>query len=171
MDRQGGTPTALALASRLDDVAEALLHEIERIDPRHWSRIPGPGEWAISKDAEHVLEATAYHRWIVELTIGEAVASKRPALERRELVGRLSAAGAAREIRRRTAENRELVAGLSDVQLALPTKPPRARSPSLAETIEHVLIGHYRAHLADIETKLQAFRMADARGQPPAVRS
>ena len=57
------------------------------------------------------------------------------------------------QLRRRTAEGAELVLGLTDERLNLPTRPPRARSQKLAETIELVLIGHYGAHRGDIEAK------------------
>jgi hypothetical protein len=53
---------------------------------------------------------------------------------------------------------RALVRGLADDQLDLPTRPPRARSGRLAETIELVLIGHYHGHRREIETKLEEFK-------------
>jgi hypothetical protein len=49
-----------------------------------------------------------------------------------------------------------LIAGLSDEQLQLPVRPPRARLRTLAQMIEDVLIGHYHAHRIAIEAKLRA---------------
>lgn len=66
----------------------------------------------------------------------------------------LSALEAVDQIRRRTDDAAQLIGGLSDEQLDLPTRPPRANAQRLAETIERVLIGHYDAHWADIERKL-----------------
>ena len=37
----------------------------------------------------------------------------------------------------------------------LATRPPRARSQALAETIGLVLIGHYDTHLRDTEAKIR----------------
>jgi len=48
-----------------------------------------------------------------------------------------------------------LIAGLSDQQLGLPVRPPRARSATLAQMIQSVLIGHYEVHRAGIEAKLR----------------
>ena len=47
------------------------------------------------------------------------------------------------------------MATLSKEQLALPTRPSRARGEALAETIERVLVGHYDTHRRDIERKLR----------------
>jgi hypothetical protein len=57
-----------------------------------------------------------------------------------------------------------LIRGLSDEQLDLETRPPRAGGQCLAETIERVLIGHYEVHRASIEAKLTAARMASFTG-------
>jgi hypothetical protein len=59
-------------------------------------------------------------------------------------------------LRQRTAESASLIHGLTDEQLELPAKPPKARPRTLAQMIEGQLIGHYRAHHADIESKLRA---------------
>ena len=99
--------------------------------------------WSIGKDVEHVIEAAGYHQWIVRLTIGEKVSSRRPVLERKQLTTDLSPQQAVALLRNRTEEGVELILGLTDEQLNLPTRPPRARSQALAETIELVLIGHY----------------------------
>jgi hypothetical protein len=62
---------------------------------------------------------------------------------------------AAELIGRRTAESTALVASLTAADLALPTRPPRARPETLADTIERVLIGHYETHRVAIERKLR----------------
>ena len=147
---------AATLAARLDESAAALIAVIAAIDPDLWRHVPTPGEWAIGKDAEHVIEAAGYHQWIVRFTIGQKVSSRRPVLERKRLITELSPQQAAEQLRRRTDEGAELILGLTDEQLDLPTKPPRARSQRLAETIELVLIGHHDGHRGDIEAKARA---------------
>jgi hypothetical protein len=144
---------AAVLAARLDEAAAALIAVIVQIEPDRWQHIPSPGVWAIGKDAEHVIEAAGYHQWIVRLTIVEKVSSRRPVLERKQLTTELSPPQAVELLRRRTDEGAGLVLGLTDEQLNLPTRPPRARSQVLADTIELVLIGHYDGHRNDIETK------------------
>ena len=63
---------------------------IEPIDDDDWNRVPDPGTWSIGKEAEHVAEAIVYHLWIVRLTIGQKVSSRRPALERKQMTTPLS---------------------------------------------------------------------------------
>jgi hypothetical protein len=58
-------------------------------------------------------------------------------------------------IHQRSEEGAALIASLTDEQLALPTRPPRARSQRLAETIQDVLIDHYDTHRRNIEQKLR----------------
>jgi len=58
-------------------------------------------------------------------------------------------------IRPRTDEGAALISSLSEEQLAMPTRPPRARAQNLADTIQLVLIGHYDAHRRDVEQKLR----------------
>ena len=58
-------------------------------------------------------------------------------------------------LRRRTEEGAELILGLTDEQLNLPTRPPRARSQVLADTIELVLIDHHHGHRGDIDAKVR----------------
>ncbi len=58
-------------------------------------------------------------------------------------------------VRQRTEEGVNLVAGLSDEQLDLPPRPPRARLRTLEEMIEFHLIGHYHTHREVIESKLR----------------
>lgn len=155
MRMQPGTSRAATLASDLRAAAAALLSVLERIEPERWSLVPGPGIWSAGKDAAHVAEAAVYHQWIVRLTIGQSVPSRRPSIEREELTTTLILGEAVNLIRQRTDEGAALIAGLSDEQLALPTRPPRARDQRLAVTIERVLIGHYEAHRRDIERKLR----------------
>jgi hypothetical protein len=92
----------------------------------------------------------------VRLTIGERVPSRRPKLERKRLTTDLRPVDALARLRRGADETGGLILGLSSDQLALPTRPPRARGQALGETIERVLIGHYRDHARDIEAKLRA---------------
>src|SRR5918995_400161 len=119
---------AEALASRLQEVASELVAVIERIDERAWWHTPGPSVWSISKDADHVADAAAYHQWIVRLTIGEKVSSRRPSMERSQMTSERSPAELAALIRERTDDGVRLVRGLTDEQLDLPTRPPRVTS-------------------------------------------
>ena len=80
--------------------------------------------------------------------------SRRPAIERRELTASHPPGEAVELIRARTSDGMELVRGLTDAQLDLPTKPPRAHGQHLAETIKRVLIGHIDVHRQAIEGKL-----------------
>ena len=150
-----GSERAGQLVERLQENAAVLIAVIEQIDDRHWRHIAKPGVWSIGKDAEHVADATAYHQWIVRLTIGQKVSSRRPTLERKELTTRLAPREAVELIRQRTDEGTRLIADLTDEQLSLPTRPPRAGAELLAGTIERVLIAHYDGHRADIEAKLR----------------
>jgi uncharacterized damage-inducible protein DinB len=142
------------LASRLEEVAANLIVVVERIDDRSWGHTPTAGVWAIGKDAEHVADAAAYHQWIVRLTIGEKVSSRPPAIERARMMSAHSSIKVVELIRNRTDEGARLIRALTDEQLNLPTKPPRARDQRLAKTIESVLIDHYDGHRAEIEAKL-----------------
>ena len=89
--------------------------------------------WSIGKDVEHVIEAAGYHQWIVRLTVGQKVPSRRPVLERKQLTTDLSPQEAIAILRSRTEEGAGLILGLTDEQLNLPTRPPRARSQALAK--------------------------------------
>ena len=144
------------LALRLDEAAAALIAVIDHTEPERWRHVPAPGVWAIGKDAEHVVEAAGYHQWIVRLTIGHKVPSRRPVLERKQLTTELSSVDAVELLRRRTESGIELILGLTDEQLNLQTRPPRARAQVLADTIDSVLIGHHDGHRADIEAKIRA---------------
>ena len=151
-----GIGGAARLVERLDEAADVLIALIEPIDDCHWRHIAIPGVWSIGKDAEHVADAAVYHQWIVRLTIGQTVSSRRPTLERKELTTRLAPHEAVELLRQRTDEGARLIADLTDVQLSLPTRPPRAGRELLAGTIERVLIRHYDGHRAEIEAKLLA---------------
>ena len=153
VDEHARSERATTLAARLDEAATALISVVANIEPHRWRRIPAPGVWSIGKDAEHVIEAAGYHQWIVRLTIGQKVPSRRPVLERKQLTTDMSPEEAVGLLRGCSDEGIELLLGLTVDQLNLPIRPPRARSQALAETIELVLIGHYNAHRSDIEAK------------------
>jgi uncharacterized damage-inducible protein DinB len=142
-----------AAATRLADI-------VDTVSEQRWHHVPAAGVWSIGKDAEHVVEAAAYHDWIVRLTIGEPVSSRRPALERKHTTTNLSPRRASALLRERAEASARLIADLTDAQLDLPTKPRRAKAATLGATIERVLIGHYDAHVAAIEAKLTAPRLA-----------
>ena len=153
VDERGRSERAAALALRLEGAAAALIAVIADIEPGRWQHVPAPGVWAIGKDAEHVIEAAGYHQWIVRLTIGQKVPSRKPVLERKQLTTDLSPADAGELLRQRTEEGIELILGLTDEQMDLPTRPTRARGQVLADTIELVLIDHHDGHRGDIEAK------------------
>ena len=142
------------LAEDLGDAAEVLIAVLGDVPLDRWMHVPGPGVWSVGKDVEHLAEAAVYHQWIIRMTIGEPVPSRRPPLERSRLTTSLSPLDAVALLRQRTDESATLIRALTDEQLGLPTRPPRARDQGLAETIERVLIGHYRAHQDDIASKL-----------------
>ena len=128
---------------------------VERIEPERWMNVPKPGVWSPSKDAEHVADGAACHQWTVRLSLGQKV-SARPHIERAQLTAQRSQREVVNLLRHRTNDSVGLIAGLSDEQLDLPVRPPRARSPTLAQMIEDVLIGHYHAHRTAIAAKLRA---------------
>jgi uncharacterized damage-inducible protein DinB len=142
------------LVARLREHAVPLVAVIEAVPDDAWNSTMAAGVWSIGKEAEHVADAAVYHQWIVRLTIGERVSSRRPAIERRQMSTALSRSEVVDLIHTRTEESAALLGALTDEQLDLPTKPPRARDGRLAETIERVLIGHYEAHRLGIEQKL-----------------
>ena len=146
---------AAALATRLEEAAARLIGVIESIDDDRWLLVAQPDEWSISKDVEHVAEAASYHQWIVRLTIGDTVPKRKPVLERKRMTSEMSPAHAIEVLLQRTDEGLRLLRDLTDDQLDLETRPPRANGQMLAETIELVLIGHYDGHRADIEAKLR----------------
>jgi hypothetical protein len=143
------------LAARLGESAAALVAAVDGIDDDRWMLVPAPGVWSIGKDAEHVAEAATYHQWIVRRTIGKNVPSRRPAIERNRLTTDLSPTETVELLRRRTEDGARLLLDLTDDELALPTRPPRAKAERLAETIDRVLIAHYDTHRSEIEAKLR----------------
>jgi uncharacterized damage-inducible protein DinB len=155
MNAQARPPRAGELEADLRAAAAALISVLRRIEPERWTHVPGPSVWSVGKDAAHVAEAAVYHQWIVRLTIGLSASSRRPPIERQELITTMTPEQAIDLIQKRTEEGAALISGLSDEQLALPTRPPRARGQVLADTIHLVLIGHYDAHRRDIERKLR----------------
>jgi uncharacterized damage-inducible protein DinB len=146
-------PRAAALAAALHDAVEDLAALIATIPSDRWNAVPSAGVWSAGKEAAHVAEALHYHQWIVHLTIGDKVPARKPVLERLEMTTDLTQAEMIDLVRERAAEGIALVGGLSDLQLDLTTRPPRAASPTLAQTIENVLIGHVRGHTAEITAK------------------
>jgi uncharacterized damage-inducible protein DinB len=171
MKAQAASLPATKLAADLHAAAAALILLLQRIEPKRWTHVPGASVWSVGKDAAHVAEAAAYHQWIVRLTIGQKVSSRRPGIERQELTTSMTAEEVVDLIRQRTEESAALISNLSDEQLALPTRPPRAHEQVLADTINQVLIGHYHAHRRDIERKLaDGTSETDAPADAPALR-
>jgi hypothetical protein len=169
LELSGSSPNhssrAGALVEQLGEACDALIAIVERIESERWVHVPKPGVWSPSKDAEHVAEGAAYHQWIVRLTIGEKVPA-RPGIERKLVTARLSQREVVDLLRQRTEEGANLVGGLSDEQLDLPPRPPRARLRTLAQMIESLLIGHYHTHREVIQSKLRAPAEVDhERGQ------
>ena len=169
VERSSGSDRAEALAARLRQAATSLVTVIDAIDDDRWRTVPEPGVWSISKEAEHVAEATVYHQWIVRLTIGQKVPSRRPALERSQMTSNLSRSEAVELIDQRVEVSVRLILDLTDAQLNLPTRPPRANAPALSITVDRVLIGHFETHRAAIEAKVQGriHGMAEADGGTP----
>jgi uncharacterized damage-inducible protein DinB len=150
-----GSTRAAALAVQLGQAAEAVIALIEDVPPDRWMRVPSPGIWSVGKDVEHLAEAAVYHQWMIRMTIGQPVSSRRPMLERDRLTTDLSSPDAVDLLRQRTEQGANLIRALTDEHLELPTRPPRANGEKLAETVERVLIGHLCAHREDISSKLR----------------
>jgi hypothetical protein len=147
--------TAASLVVRLHRASEALTALVEGIDAVTWVHVATPGEWSVSKDAEHVGDGAVYHRWIVRRGIGEKVTARRPSIERDRLTAQSSQAEVVAQLRQQTEESAALVGGLSHAQLGLSLRPPRAGLRTLADLIEAVMIGHYRVHQRAIAAKLR----------------
>lgn len=143
------------MAARLGEAAAAMIAVVETVDPERWRLVPGPGIWSVGKEVEHVAEAAVYHQWIVRRTIGQTVSSRRPPIERNQMTTDVSPHHAIELVRRRTEDGVCLLLELTEEQLDLPTRPPRANAQRLGVTIERVLIGHYDAHRAAIEAKIR----------------
>ena len=142
------------LSRRLMEAVAGLVAAVASVGQQEWHLIPGPDVWSIGKDVEHVADAIAYHQWIIRRTIGEPVPTRYPALERRQMTSDLLPDEAVAIIRRRAEDTARLIVALTDVQLDLPTKPPRAGGEVLADTIDRVLVGHFDVHRVAIEEKL-----------------
>lgn len=155
MDEPAASMRAAALAVDLESAGEAIVELLANIRRDAWMRVPGRGVWSIGKEVEHLAEAAVYHRWIVQMTIGQQVPSRRPPIERSRLTTDRSPLEAAARLRRRTAESATIIRALTDEQMARPTRPPRARDRTLVEMVERVLIGHYRVHHGSIAAKLR----------------
>ena len=153
---------AEALVAQLQHASAALIAIVEQIDPERWLHVPKPGVWSPGKDGEHVAEGAAYHQWIVRLSLGQPVPA-RPGIERKLVTARLSHREVVDLLRRRAEDSENLVRGLSEAQLNLPARPPRARPRTLAQMIEDQLIGHYETHREDIDSKLRASLQARKR--------
>jgi uncharacterized damage-inducible protein DinB len=147
------SPRAAALVEQLRDAADGLIALVAHIEPERWTYVPSAGVWSPGKDAEHVADAAAYHLWMVRLTLGQKVPPRTP-IERARMTAQLAQRDVVDLIRRRTDEIASLVGELTDQQLDLRPRPPRARLHTLAELVERVLIGHYRVHTTDIAAKL-----------------
>jgi hypothetical protein len=143
------------LAEALRRATDALLVTVESLDDRHWKHVPQPGIWSIGKEIEHLIEAAAYHQWIVRRTIGDAVPSRRPVLERARMTTSLSPHEGAALLRRRMDDGVLLLRGLTVDQLQLATRPPRANGQILGQTIEGILIRHLKVHRQAIRAKLE----------------
>ena len=150
-----GSERAMTLAARLTDARDSLTSLQERVDGQDWLRIPGPDVWSPSKDAEHVADGNVLHQWVVRLTIGQAKASGRPSIERKQLTSRRSQADVVEHVRATLDEAATLVRGLTDAQLDLTTKPPKAGAPSLAWTVQGLMVDHINHHRREIDTKLR----------------
>ena len=134
------SPRAIALADRLIEARESLISVLERIDPHDWLRVPAPGVWSPGKDAEHVADGNILHQWVVRLTAGQAKVSARPRIEREQLTSTRSPAEVIGFVRDTLGEAATLVRGLTDDQLDLVTKPPKAGAPLLATTVQRLMI-------------------------------
>jgi hypothetical protein len=150
------SPRAANLADRLEAASLALATLFERIDSDAWLAVPAPGVWSPGKDAEHVADGNVLHQWVVRLTIGQAKVSARPRIEREQLTSTRSPAEVIAFVRNTLGEAATLVRGLSDAELDLTTKPPKAGAPSLERTVQGLMIDHIDHHRREIEAKLAA---------------
>jgi hypothetical protein len=106
------------LVADLHAASAALIASVEQTRPELWWRVPAASEWSLGKVAAHVADAATYHQWIVRVTIGQKVSSRRPPIERSELATTLTPAQTIDLIRQRTREGAALISSLSDEQLA-----------------------------------------------------
>jgi predicted acetyltransferase/uncharacterized damage-inducible protein DinB len=154
MDAHAANQRSIELADRLTDARDSVTSLLEQIEGQDWLRVPGTGVWSPSKEAEHVADGNVLQQWVVRLTIGQAKASGRPGIERKQLTTSRSPAEVVEQVRRTLDEAATLIRGLTDEQLDLTTKPPKAGAPSLAQTIQHLMIDHVEHHRREIETKV-----------------
>jgi DinB family protein len=145
---------AAALAADLESATVAVISLLGRISPERWARVPAPGVWSPGKDAEHVADGNILHQWVVRLTIGQATVSGRPRIERDQMTSSRSPAEVIEFVRDTLGEAATLVRGLTETQLDLTTKPPKAGAPSLAKTVQGLMIDHVEHHRQEIEAKL-----------------
>jgi hypothetical protein len=143
------TATARALVEQLLAVSEAFIELVESVSPNQWPRLPSPGTWSASKDAEHVAEGNALHQWVVRSTLRQRPGA-RPVVERARMTAQMSQSDVVELLRERKRESVNLIASLGDAELALP-----CRTDTLGEFIARGLIGHIRTHHREIESKLR----------------
>ena len=150
---------AATLAQQLRAVSEAFIALIEDIDDAHWQRVPGPGVWSPSKDAEHVADGNAMHQWAVRQALGQQPGPP-PPIERKQLIAQRARDEVAVLLRQCTADSVRLIEGLTEEQLR---RPMQTRRGDLGDLIERVLIGHITRHQREIERKLKAAKRVAAR--------
>jgi uncharacterized damage-inducible protein DinB len=146
--------TTDSLIEQLHQASEALIGLLNTVDDERWSGQPCAGVWSIGKDAEHVADGNALHRWIVRVTLGEDSPRKRPAVERQLMTARGTRTETIALLQRATKESAALIARLTNEQLKLEAKPTSSRPRPLAEMIERTLIGHIHHHQEEIQAKL-----------------
>ena len=154
MGARATSTRAAKLAAHLDAVTAALISLLERVPPEHWGMVPAPGVWSPGKDAEHVADGNVLHQWVVRLTIGQAKTSARPRIEREQLTTTRSPAEVIDLVSLTLGEAATLVRGLTDPELDLTTKLPKAGAPSLEQTVGRLMIDHVEHHRREIEAKL-----------------
>jgi hypothetical protein len=144
-----------SLARQLEQVAERFITFIESIEPAAWDRQGTPDEWAPSKDAEHVLEATVMHQWVVRRSLGHKTTSTRPPVERAHMTACMPQHHLVQRLRDCTQEGIELISGLTPEQLQTPVKSASAKKRTVQNFIEGPLIGHFETHRMEIAKKLK----------------
>ena len=168
MEARATSTRAEKLAKDLESAAESLASLLERIPPEHWTRVPAPDTWSPGKDGEHVADGNVLHQWVVRLTLGQAKVFARPGIERKQLTSSRSQAEVIEFVRGTLAEAATLVRGLTDAQLDLVTKPAKAGAPSLAQTVQRLMIDHVSHHHREIEAKLEGTSRPGPKTQPGA---
>jgi hypothetical protein len=136
-------------AMHLLAASASLVRLVETISADAWDYVATPREWSVGKDAEHVADGNALHRWVVRSALQQH-AGKRPPVERKEMLAQMNQSEVIRLLRQRTQESLSLIEALSDEQLKLP-----CRTRTLGAFIDRVLIGHYQTHQRQMEAKLR----------------